>query len=119
MFAPKSILSAVAAIAITGGLVAASSAAQARDVRPEIFVPNGRTVKVGYADLNLASSQGQQELNRRITVAASQVCDSKELSSYVACKRITIANARKPVAYVVAMAERGEAPARTQIQVGN
>ncbi|MDZ7894398.1 MAG: hypothetical protein U5M50_05175 [Sphingobium sp.] len=40
MFAPKSILSAVAAIAITGGLVAASSTAQARDARSEIFVPN-------------------------------------------------------------------------------
>jgi UrcA family protein len=61
-------ISAVAALVIASALVAptVSQAAEANSVR------------VSYADLNLATNFGQTKLQRRITYAARLVCDTAD-----------------------------------------
>jgi UrcA family protein len=59
------------------------------------------TVRVAYGDLNLASEQGDNTLNARITAAARQVCvadrvDNRDLTAYAlerACETRAISNA--------------------------
>jgi UrcA family protein len=58
-------LSALAAVALTGATLAASTPATAR---------TEDQASVRYADLNLASPDGAQRLGQRIRQAAVQVC---------------------------------------------
>ena len=89
---------AIAAVAVASALVVptVSQAAESRSVR------------VSYADLNLASDRGQQSLQRRIKYAAVTVCeieDSRELALAAAtkgCRSAAIADARP--AYEAAVA---------------
>jgi UrcA family protein len=96
-------LPAFAALLAAGTLVAptVSQAAESNSVR------------VSYADLNLASDLGQHKLQRRITGAARVVCvieDSRELalaSATNACRKDAVASAQPAYEAAVAAARRG------------
>ena len=68
------------------------------------------SVRVSYADLNLASQRGQQTLQRRMGFAAVVVCqieDSRELALAAAtndCRNAAIADARPAYEAAVAAA---------------
>jgi UrcA family protein len=68
------------------------------------------SVRVSYADLNLASNHGQQSLQRRIGYAAVVVCeieDSRELALAAAtnaCRNTAIGDARPAYEAAVAAA---------------
>ena len=70
------------------------------------------SVRVSYADLNLASGVGQNLLQRRIAGAARTVCvieDSKELALSNAtnlCRRYAVASAQPAYADAIASATR-------------
>lgn len=71
------IISLCAAIAVTaGGLVAISPAVSAQ-ARPVVVLapPDVPTRRVGYADLNLATSSGEKMLDRRVGQAVRSVCN--------------------------------------------
>jgi UrcA family protein len=93
---------ALAALAIASALVA-PTVSQAEE-------PN--SVRVSFADLNLASDSGQRTLQRRITGAARTVCvieDSRELGLSRAtndCRNDAIASARPAYEAAVASATR-------------
>jgi UrcA family protein len=95
-------LSALAALAVASALVA-PTVSQAEE-------PN--SVRVSFADLNLASDVGQHTLQRRITGAARTVCaieGSRELalaSATNACRRDAAASARPTYEAAVASATR-------------
>ena len=71
------------------------------------------SVKVSYADLNLATDQGQYRLQGRINGAARIVCeieDSRELalrSATNACRGDAVASAKPAFDAAVAAARRG------------
>ena len=71
------------------------------------------SVRVSYADLNLAAARGQQVLQRRIGSAAVVVCeieDSREFALATAtkeCRNIAIADARPAYEAAVAAARHG------------
>ena len=96
-------LSALAALAVASALVA-PTVSQAEE-------PN--SVRVSYADLNLASGDGQHLLQRRITGAARTVCvieDSKELALRSAtnlCRSDAIASAWPAYERAVAAVRHG------------
>jgi len=93
---------AVAAVVVASALVVptVSQAAESHSVR------------VSYADLNLASDRGQQSLQRRMKYAAVTVCeieDSRELALAAAtnaCRSTAIADARPAYEAAVAAARR-------------
>jgi UrcA family protein len=95
-------ISALAALAVASALVA-PTVSQAEE-------PN--SVRVSFADLNLASDLGQHTLQRRITGAARTVCvieDSRELAlarATNACRGDAIASARPAYEAAVASATR-------------
>ena len=70
------ILSLCAALAVTaGGLVAISPPASAQGRPVVVLAPaDVPTRRVGYADLNLATSSGEKMLNRRVGQAVRSVC---------------------------------------------
>lgn len=67
-------------------------------------VPETVTVRVSYADLNLATAQGRARLDRRIAGAARSICGSffpadLEMAALVqTCRDDAIASARVPTA---------------------
>jgi UrcA family protein len=67
-------------------------------------MPDTITVRVSYADLNLATSQGRAQLDRRIAGAARSICGSYfpvdlEMAALVQnCREDAIASARIPTA---------------------
>lgn len=71
------------------------------------------SVRVSYADLNLASFSGQQSLQRRITYAARVVCDledSRQLPVELAtkiCRNEAVASARPAYEAAIASARHG------------
>ena len=71
------------------------------------------SVRVSYADLNLASAPGEQILERRIANAARTVCeieDSHELalaSATNVCRGDAVAGAQQQLQAAVAAARRG------------
>ena len=74
---------------------------------------NSNSVRVGYADLNLASAPGQQILEQRIVRAARIVCvydDGKDVDLALetnACRSVAIADAQPAYAAAVSAARRG------------
>ena len=93
-------LAAVASAAASLSLTAAPAAAADIVVAPETI-----TVRVSYADLNLASAEGRARLDRRIAGAARSICGSffpadLEMAVLVkSCREDAIASARLPAAY--------------------
>ena len=79
-----------------------SPASAAADI---VVAPETITVRVSYADLNLATAQGRARLDRRIAGAARSICGSffpadLELAVLVrTCREGAIASARLPAAY--------------------
>lgn len=64
---------------------------------------------VSYADINLASANGEHELDQRIALTARQLCRkvNRELSSQIACQANTLANAAPRADAVVYAARFG------------
>ncbi|HEV8406951.1 MAG TPA: UrcA family protein [Sphingomicrobium sp.] len=94
--------------------VAAALAAAAALVVPTVSrASETNSVRVSYADLNLASYSGQHSLQQRITFAARVVCeleDSRQLPVAVAtnaCRSDAIASARPAYEAAVASARHG------------
>jgi UrcA family protein len=94
--------------------VAAALAAAAALVVPTVSrATETNSVRVSYADLNLASQPGQQSLQRRIVFAARTVCeieDSRQLPIALAtnaCRSDAIAGAQPGYEAAVASARHG------------
>ena len=77
------ILSMLAAIAVTtGGFIAVTPAASAKDQPVVVVAPlDLPTRRVSYVDLNLATSAGEKLLNRRVASAVRSVCHEANGSS--------------------------------------
>jgi UrcA family protein len=94
----RSIALAATACAALASLTAPAAASEIT-VQPETV-----TVRVSYADLNLASAAGRARLDRRIAGAAREICGSYfsndlRLGALVsACRADAIASARIPTA---------------------
>ena len=94
-------LAAAVCAAATLSTVVPSPAAAA-DI---VVAPERITVRISYADLNLASAQGRAVLDRRIAGAARSICGSffpadLEMAVLVhSCREDAIASARLPAAY--------------------
>jgi UrcA family protein len=96
-------------IAVIGAFVVASAL-----VIPTVTqAAETRSVRVSYADLNLASNPGQRILERRIASAAVTVCeieDSRELALSTAtnsCRTDAVDTARPAFEAAVAAARHG------------
>jgi UrcA family protein len=93
-------LAAVASAAAALTLTAAPAAATDIVVAPETI-----TVRVSYADLNLASAEGRARLDRRIAGAARSICgsffavDLRMAALVQDCREDAIGSARLPAAY--------------------
>ena len=97
-------VTAAAAVMMTAALVV-PTVSHAQDVK---------SVKVSYADLNLASAPGEQKLQSRIAFAAHVVCNmgesSRELdlaSATKACRSATLADVQPAFEAAVSAARRG------------
>jgi UrcA family protein len=97
-------ISAVAALAVAS-VFAVPTVSQAED---------SQSVRVSYADLNLASVDGRHRLQHRVTYAAKTVCDLGETSSQLSlaaltkdCREDTIARAQPQLAAVIDANRRG------------
>ena len=96
-------LSALAALAIAGATVF-PTVSQAAETE---------SVVVSYADLNLASSAGQQILHRRVASAASTLCGFDGAMDYALnqavnnCRTTTVAGVQPAVASAINSARRG------------
>jgi UrcA family protein len=92
-------LAATACAAVALSLTATPAAAADITVAPETV-----TVRVSYADLNLATAQGRARLDRRIAGAARSICGNffpadLEMAALVqTCREDAIASARIPTA---------------------
>lgn len=92
-------LAATACAAATLSMTAAPASATDITVMPEAV-----TVRVSYADLNLASAEGRAQLDRRIAGAARSICGSyfpNDLRMFALvrdCREDAIASARIPTA---------------------
>ncbi|HYD12388.1 MAG TPA: UrcA family protein [Allosphingosinicella sp.] len=93
----------------TIALAAAACAATALTAAPAaasdiVVTPATVTVRVSYADLNLASAEGRARLDRRIAGAARSICGNYvpahlEMFTLVRnCRQEAIASARLPAA---------------------
>jgi UrcA family protein len=94
-------LSALAAVAVASALVV-PTVSQAQDTQ---------SVRVSYADLNLASNTGQAKLQQRIDYAAKYVCEGDlsnidYVSAIYACRADAVAGARPAFEAAVAEATR-------------
>lgn len=102
-------LAAAACAAATLSSVAPAPAAAA-DI---VVAPTAVTVRVSFADLNLATSQGRAVLDRRIAGAARSICGSYfstdlQMRALVEdCRDDAIASARLPAAYASNAGARG------------
>jgi UrcA family protein len=89
-------LSALAAMALTAGTVAFSSA-------PACAAEADQEVTVALSDLDLSTSADQAKLDRRVKLAARQLCgdvpvlDFRQASVVSACRNQAIENARADV----------------------
>jgi UrcA family protein len=94
-------LAAAACVAATLSTTAPAPAAAA-DI---VVAPTAITVRVSYADLNLANAEGRATLDRRIAGAARSICGSYfqtdlQMAALVQnCREDAIASARLPAAY--------------------
>ena len=97
----RTIAFAVAAVCTTAALTLTAAPATAADI---VVAPEAVSVRVSYADLNLASAQGRAVLDRRIAGAARGICgtsfptDLRMTALVEDCRADTIASARIPAA---------------------
>lgn len=95
--------SAVAALLVTSALVT-PTVTDAQETR---------SARVSYADLNLASSAGQAQLQRRIAFAARGVCDDGGYTDFImmpivlSCRNAAMAMAQPAYEAAVASARHG------------
>jgi UrcA family protein len=95
----RTIALAAAAFLAATATVTAATPASAADIT---VVPDSITVRVSFADLNLATAHGRARLDRRIAGAARGICGSHfpidlRMSALVdACRADAIASARIP-----------------------
>ncbi len=111
-----SIRHAVSIVSLATAALGLAQPALAAPLSPDAFAP--RSVKVGYADLNLASEAGQDRLDARIRRAAAIVCGShaSDLAATradTACRIAATADAEARLATVVAMNDAGRSGAIT------
>jgi UrcA family protein len=103
MFKASPALAAAAAVAVAAALVVPTVSQAAESV----------SMRVSYADLNLASDQGSQLLQRRIAIAARVVCGFEESKQYDvviatnACRSGAIEGARPAFEAAIASARHG------------
>jgi UrcA family protein len=97
-------ISAVAALAVASIFVV-PTVSQAED---------SQSVRVSYADLNLASLDGRQRLEHRVSHAARTVCDLGETPSQLSlaaltkdCRHDTLARVQPQLAAVIDANRRG------------
>ena len=101
-------LAATTCAAATLTVLAATPAAAA-DI---VVAPEQVTVRISYADLNLASAEGRARLEGRVAGAARSICGSffpadLEMASLVrTCRADAIASARLPDAFASAAGTR-------------
>ena len=97
------------AVASCAAATLASTPASAADIG---VAPEQVTVRISYADLNLASPQGRARLESRVAGAARSICGSffpadLEMAGLVrACRADAIASARLPEAFASAEGAR-------------
>lgn len=115
MFAPKFTTRFTATLAATLCFAAATPAFA------DMADTNVRQRAVYYSDLDLTTQSGKKELNKRISIAASNVCDSRDLGHYVSCRNTALRKAKEPVGIAIAKAENKAryADAGTRVVVGN
>ena len=95
-------LAAAACVAATLSTVVPTPAAAATDI---VVAPAAITIRVSYADLNLASAEGRAALDRRIAGAARSLCgtyfatDLQTQALVQDCREDAIASARLPASY--------------------
>lgn len=95
-------LAAAACVAATLSTVAPTPAAATADV---VVAPQAVTVRVSFADLNLASADGRAVLGRRIAGAARSICgeyfatDLQMRALVQDCREDAIASARLPASF--------------------
>ena len=87
----------IAAVALIGTTIPAAAFAQSTDAQQTAIV---------YKDLNLSTSEGQAELDRRIENAARQICG---LDDVVTGSRIKSAESRKCYKQALSSARRAMA----------
>lgn len=98
----RSIALAATACAVATLSTVAPTPAAAADI---VVAPETVTVRVSYADLNLASAQGRARLDRRIAGAARSIwgdyfqADLQMAALVQTCRQDAIASARLPSAY--------------------
>ena len=92
---------ALAATACAAATLSMAAPASAADIT---VMPEAVTVRVSYADLNLASADGRAQLDRRIAGAARSICgsyfpiDLRMFALVQECRTDAIASARIPTA---------------------
>ena len=102
-------LAAAACVAATLSTVAPTPAVAA-DI---VVAPQAVTVRVSFADLNLASAQGRAVLDRRIAGAARSICgeyfstDLQMRALVQDCREDAIASARLPASFASNAGTRG------------
>lgn len=96
-------LAAAACVAATlSSVVPTPAVAADADI---VVAPERITVRISYADLNLANVEGRAVLTRRIAAAARNICGSffpadLEMAALVQdCREDAVASARLPAAY--------------------
>ncbi len=95
---------ALAATACAAATLTALAPVPASAADIDVVAPETVTVRISYADLNLASAAGRARLDRRIAGAARSICGSAfatdlNMSALVsACRADAIASARLPIA---------------------
>src|SRR5207237_8043520 len=106
----RSIALAAAACVAAALSPSAPTPAVAADI---VVAPQAVTVRVSFADLNLASAQGRAVLDRRIAGAARSICgeyfstDLQMRALVQDCREDAIASARLPTAYASNAGARG------------
>jgi UrcA family protein len=111
----KTILMSLAAAVATSAASAQSPVVVTADTQP--------TIRVSYADLNLASTPGRQRLHDRVSAAARQLCiddNVDPLSMAIAqrrCYETSIRDAGEQIAQAVAASSAQVASATGEIRI--
>ncbi|HEX7782876.1 MAG TPA: UrcA family protein [Sphingobium sp.] len=115
MFAPKFTTHFTATLAATLCLAAATPAFAAGTET------GARQRAVHYSDLDLTTEQGRNTLHKRISYAATHVCQTRDFNQYVTCRSAALRSAKEPAGLAIAKAENKAryADAGTRVIVGN
>jgi len=85
--------------------------------------PEGQSVLVRYADLDLTSSRGTQALQARIDRAARAVCgsadirDLRAMSDVQHCRQVALSGAAPQVEVAIAQARSGRTYAANEVRI--